>query len=476
LRWGEGGTEKGIAEDLNTSLPVVSARFYCYSVPKKIAKLPLSKTHPKLAKEADGWDPKTIDSSSGKEVNWKCSLGHTWSTKLSYRVVRDSDCPYCVNQKVWIGFNDFATTHPHMLKELISSDGTDFVAGSTSKSCTWKCSLGHIYNSKPQNRTVRMQGCPICSGRQVLSGFNDLSTTHPQIASEAYNFDPKTLSAGSNVDVEWKCSIGHIFNASPHQRTGRKSGCAVCHGNQVMKGVNDIATTYPDLAAQAYGWDTTAFTGGHNKKLNWICSYGHIWPASPNSRTNMESGCPICDGRKLLTGFNDLKTLFPEVARQAKGWDPSLVLAGTHSKRSWICEFGHNWISVVKDRTSRGDGCPSCTKFGFDNNKKAWIYFLRHDLWGLLQIGITNNLNNRLNDHKKLGWEVIEISNSMEGIMAKSWEKSILDFINKSGVKLGDPKIAGTYSGYTETWRENDFPVKSIKELMRLTEEFEELR
>jgi hypothetical protein len=64
----------------------------------------------------------------------------------------------------------------------------------------------------------------------------------------------------------------------------------------------------------------------------------------------------------------------------------------------------------------------------------------------------------------------------MEGIMAKSWEKSILDFINKSGVKLGDPKIAGTYSGYTETWRENDFPVKSIKELMRLTEEFEELR
>jgi hypothetical protein len=443
-------------------------------VPKNKIKLPLSKTHPKLAKQADGWDPKTLDSSSGKKVDWKCRLGHTWSTKLNYRVERDSDCPYCVNQKVWVGFNDFATTHPHMLNELVSSDGTDFVAGSTSRYCTWKCTLGHLYDSKPQNRTVRMQGCPICAGRQVLAGFNDLSTTHPELASEAFNFDPHTLTAGSNLDCEWKCSLGHIFNAPPHQRTGRSSGCSVCSGDQIMKGVNDLATTDPVLAEQAYGWDTTAFTRGHNKKLNWICTLGHIWPASPNSRTNMESGCPVCEGRKVLKGFNDLKTLFPEVALQANGWDPSLVLAGTHSKRSWICEFGHVWPSVVKDRTYRGDGCPSCTKFGFDNNKEAWIYFLKHELWGLLQIGITNNLNNRLNDHKKLGWEVVEISESMDGLMAKSWEKSILDFIKKKGIKLGDAKIAGTYSGYTETWRENDFPVKSIKELMRLTEEFEE--
>ena len=444
-------------------------------MPKKKAKLPLSKTHPKLAKEAYGWDPKTLDSSSGKMVDWQCSLNHTWSTKLNYRVERDSKCPYCINQKVWVGFNDFATTHPQMLKELISSNGTDFVAGSTSKVCTWKCSLGHIYDSKPQNRTVRKQGCPYCSNRKILEGFNDLQTTHPEIAKEAHNFDPTKYLAGSHIYVQWKCPKGHIYGSILKQRTGGfNSNCSVCSGDQIMVGVNDLATTYPELAVQAYGWDTTAFTGGHNKKLNWICSYGHIWPASPNSRTNMESGCPVCDGRKLLTGFNDLKTLFPEVALQADGWNPSLVLAGTHSKRSWICEFGHSWTSVVKDRTFRGDGCPSCSKFGFDNNKEAWVYFLKHELWGLLQIGITNNLNNRLNDHKKLGWEVIEISNPMEGIMAKAWEKSILDFLNTRGIKLGDPKIAGKYSGYTESWPERDFPVKSIKDLMRLTEEFEE--
>jgi hypothetical protein len=444
-------------------------------VPKKKAKLPLSKTHPELAKEADGWDPKTFDSSYGKKVNWKCSLGHTWTTRLNYRVERNSKCPYCRNQKVWIGFNDFASTHPHLLNELISSDGTDFVAGSTNKFCTWKCPLGHIYESKPHNRAIRGQGCPYCSRHKVLEGFNDLKTTHPEIAKEAYDFDPTKLSAGSHSYVHWKCPKNHIYGSVLKQRTGKdKSNCSVCSGDQIMKGVNDLATTHPALASEVYGWDATSFTQGHNKKLNWICSFGHIWQASPNSRTNMKSGCPVCDGRKLFTGFNDLKTMFPEIAKQANGWEPSLTLAGTHSKRSWICEFGHQWTSVVKDRTLRGDGCPSCTKFGFDNNKDAWIYFLRHDMWGLLQIGITNNLDNRINDHKRLGWDVVEVSKTMDGLLAKSWEKSILDFIKQSGIKLGDTKIAGTYSGYTEAWREKDLPVKSIKELMRLTEEYEE--
>lgn len=443
-------------------------------MPAKKAKQPLSVTHPELAKDADGWDPSSVDSSAGRRVNWKCSLGHKWDTKLNYRVSRNSKCPYCSNQKVWVGFNDFATTHPHLLKELVSSDGTDFVAGSMTIVCKWKCSLGHIYEARPQYRTVRNQGCPFCSGKKVFSGFNDLATTFPQLASEAFNFDPTTLTAGSNVKVEWKCSFGHIFKAAPHLRTGKNSGCSVCSGDQINIGVNDFETTDPDLAIEAFNWDPKTVTRSSNKKRDWKCKLGHIWTASLNSRTNMRSGCPVCDGRGLLSGFNDLLTLFPEIAAQADGWDPSLVLSGTHKKYQWKCADGHKWSSVVKDRTSRGDGCPSCSKFGFDNNKEAWIYLLEHEIWGLFQIGITNHLKNRLNDHKKLGWEVLEVSNPMDGLLAKEWEKSILGFLRDSGFELGNPDIAGTYSGYTETWYKRDLNVTSIKELMRLTEEFEE--
>jgi hypothetical protein len=72
-----------------------------------------------------------------------------------------------------------------------------------------------------------------------------------------------------------------------------------------------------------------------------------------------------------------------------------------------------------------------------------------------------------------LGWEILEVSNPMEGFLAKEWEKSILDFLTGLGIELGNPNIAGTYSGYTENWYKRDLSITSIKELMRLTDEFE---
>ncbi|WP_426829791.1 hypothetical protein [Candidatus Planktophila dulcis] len=39
---------------------------------------------------------------------------------------------------------------------------------------------------------------------------------------------------------------------------------------------------------------------------------------------------------------------------------------------------------------------------------------------------------------------------------------------------LSNGNIAGKFDGYSEAWSKFTFEVKSIKELMRLTEEFEE--
>jgi hypothetical protein len=445
-------------------------------MPSEKEKLPLSVTHPELAKEADGWDPSLLTSSSGKRVMWKCLNHHTWTTALNYRVKRRSKCPYCLNQKVWVGFNDFATTHPELLAELVGSDGTDFVAGSFARDLEWICPKGHKYISKPAYRTIKKTGCPVCDGKKVVAGFNDLATTNPALALEAHKFDPATLTAGSNVSVEWKCSIGHVFRATPHQRTGQQSGCAVCGGNQINVGINDLATTDPELALEAHGWDPKTLTRSSNKKVDWICKFGHSWNASPNSRTNMESGCPVCSGRGLLSGFNDLLTLFPAVAEQADGWDPSQVLAGTHKKYKWVCNEGHKWSSVVKDRTARGDGCPSCAINGFNPSGDGYIYFVSHPIWEMFQIGITNFPDDRLHSHALLGWEVVEIRGPMDGDLAQSWERAILRMLKAKGADLSNSKIAGKFDGYSEAWSKSVFEVKSIKELMRLTEEFEEIQ
>lgn len=443
-------------------------------MPKK-PFISLAESHPEIAAEADGWDPKTLDSSSGKKVEWKCSLGHKWSTKLNYRVSRGSKCPYCLNQKVWVGFNDFATTHPELARELVDSDGRDFVAGSFSKIQKWRCPKGHIYEAKVAYRATRNQGCPVCSGRQVLAGFNDLATTHPELAKEAYDFNPTEFSSGSHKSVKWKCPRGHIYSSVLKQRTtGNKSGCSVCSGNQVMQGVNDLATTDPELSLEAYGWDPKTITRSSNKKREWSCKFSHIWTASVNSRTNMKSGCPVCAGKKIEPGFNDLLTLFPDIARQADGWNPSIVLAGTHQKYGWVCQEGHKWKSVVKDRTSRGDGCPSCATYGFNPNLNGYLYFLQHRMWQMFQIGITNFPDDRIKSHQKLGWELVEVRGPMDGHLTQQWETAILRMLKAKGADLSNEKIAGKFDGYSEAWSKSTFQTTSIKELMKLTELFEE--
>ena len=77
-------------------------------------------------------------------------------------------------------------------------------------------------------------------------------------------------------------------------------------------------------------------------------------------------------------GFNDLKTKFPEVAAEADGWDPSIVLAGTHKKMPWKCKKGHKWKTTISNRTSgNGSGCPVCAEYGFNPEKSAWFYLMR---------------------------------------------------------------------------------------------------
>ena len=180
----------------------------------------------------------------------------------------------------------------------------------------------------------------------------------------------------------------------------------------------------------------------------------------------------MCANKKLLVGFNDLATRYPELALEADGWDPTTIISG-HTKKKWKCAKGHRWASDVLSRTGRDIGCPSCAKYGFDPNRDGYLYFLVHENWELFQIGITNTPDQRLNDHKILGWEVLEIRGPMDGHLTQQWERAILRMLKSKGADLANRKIAGKYSGYSEAWSKSTFEVKSIKGLMQLTEEFE---
>ena len=490
-------------------------------------------THPEIAAEADGWDPRTVKAgSSGKKFLWKCKLGHGYMADVASRTLTGNGCPICSGHKVLMGFNDLATTHPDIAKELLDGDpttitkGSDkkfswscekgheykakvlartrgggcavchglqiqvgsndlattnpelasqadgwdpkkFTAGSTTKKMKWRCSYGHTWLAAIGSRNNTGVGCPKCSGRDVIPGENDLQTLFPDTAKEAQDCDPTQIMAGSKQKLLWKCAKGHEWKAEVRSRTFQNTGCPVCSNQITITGINDMATTHPEFAAEAWGWDPTTTSAGSNKKLEWKCSLGHTWVTSANKRKQENTGCPFCSGGQAWPGFNDLLTLMPEVAREAHEWDPSTQTVGSGLKVFWKCENSHVWKAAIYSRTGPNkNGCPSCSISGYDPNKEGYLYFLSHPHWGMYQIGITNDPDKRLNQHKKLGWEALEVRGPMDGLIAQEWETTMLRYLKKSGAKLGPKEVVGKFDGYSEAWLKDNFEMKSLTQLM----------
>ena len=126
-----------------------------------------------------------------------------------------------------------------------------------------------------------------------------------------------------------------------------------------------LAEEHPELVPQ---WGTSNelspsdVSSGSHKKVWWTCEKGHSWEATIKNRALLGSGCPYCEHRAVLKGYNDLQTLFPEVAAT---WSPnnlkkpSEVSSRSNAEALWICENGHEWKTRIADRTE-GHGCPYC--------------------------------------------------------------------------------------------------------------------
>lgn len=339
---------------------------------------PLNETHPQLVSEWDWkknteFTPDEIHAGSHKTAFWICPNGHSYSAHIHNRGNQGSGCPYCAGNKVLKGFNDLATLEPEIAAQwdLVKNELTpDTVTAGTSRKAWWKCALGHSWEASIASR--RKSGCPVCAGRQVAVGFNDLKSQRPDLANdwdwEKNAVGPDSITASSSSKVYWLCNIGHSYSASAANRS-RGRGCPVCAGRIVLAGFNDFASKFPELAAE---WDfegnskkPTEIPIGAKGKFSWICGSGHQYWATTNDRRD-GTGCPFCSGRFPIVGENDLATTHPDLAQE---WDfekngsltPRDVKAGTNRQVSWICAAGHRYSVPVMRRAFQGTGCAYCT-------------------------------------------------------------------------------------------------------------------
>ena len=55
------------------------------------------------------------------------------------------------------------------------------------------------------------------------------------------------------------------------------------------------------------------------KTVWWKCHRGHSWKASVDTRSSKANpSCPVCTNQLIITGINDLATVFPELLNS---WD-----------------------------------------------------------------------------------------------------------------------------------------------------------
>lgn len=192
------------------------------------------------------------------------------------------------------GVNDLKTAFPNIAKEAVGVD-TSFIYKNSRSKITWQCNLGHQWEAEVRSRTkVNGTGCPFCSNKKVLSGFNDIKTLSPTVSLSAHGWDPSLVLNGSAKVKEWVCEKGHVWKTQVLLRTKYGKGCPICSNKVILKGFNDLETRFPSIAKQAHGWDPSSVFPNSMKKLEWLCECGKTWKATPNNRVSNLSGCPFC--------------------------------------------------------------------------------------------------------------------------------------------------------------------------------------
>lgn len=138
-----------------------------------------------------------------------------------------------------------------------------FTIGSDTK-VWWKCSKGHEWKTTVSHRTSRGDGCPYCSQKRMLKGYNDFESWCLANGCEALlkewdlgknEVGPSGFSRQSKEKVWWKCNKEHEWMATiSHRADGH--GCPYCNGG-VAKCVRNIDTgevfSSTIEAAQKYG-------------------------------------------------------------------------------------------------------------------------------------------------------------------------------------------------------------------------------
>ena len=376
----------------------------------------------------EGLFPDALGSQSSKYAHWHCEYGHKWVAKINNRY-NGRGCPHCSKQMrssfpeqaVFFyvrkafpdainGYRDIFPNNMELdvyvpsLKIGVEYDGVVWHRDSglererikyaicrengikllriKENKAHWGVAgladeIIHIIPDKPYYLDIAI--------RIVLSYMGDcdlfaaFSTNH-LIDLPSFSFDPMTKKDSLVEIAESMARQQRQFQrlidslSGPKVRTdvnSKRDRNLIFESYKVARGEASFASKHPDVAEE-WDWEKNGgltpamFAEQSSVKVWWKCkAHGHLWQASFGVRAR-GNGCPYCAGQKVLVGFNDLGTKYPEIAMQ---WHPTEngfkkptdFTSGSGHEAWWLCPTcGQSWKAKINNRTVNGRGCPYC--------------------------------------------------------------------------------------------------------------------
>lgn len=289
--------------------------------------------------------------------------------------------------------------------------------------------------------------CPTC--RRTKQSADQLIPEASAVASmRAAGLDPLVPYPGR--PKPWLCeclSCGKQVTPRLDGIIAGQGGCKWCAPNapvdpdaaaQVMRNAGlEPLVPYPGAAAQ------------------WPCRCNVCGAEGTPSYNNVRVGHAGCLRCSLAATAGVSQRLDPDVAESFmldRGFQPLEPYRNSHSP--WLCRCltcSSEVTPTYSNVRSGSGGCRFCCPRGFDPDGPAVVYLVVHEGFGAAKVGIGRASGNRVDRHRRLGWQVLA-SERVPGIRALVIEDGILAWWRKD---LGLPpylsKDEMPQGGWTET-------------------------
>lgn len=236
-----------------------------------------------------------------------------------------------------------------------------FVGRSDKSHYNWNCrDCGTRWTAAPFTRWKGMSGCPSCAADDKAAeraAIQPLLDEKERIAQER-----KQLN-----NLKFRLRKVHTQLKAEQKKRDNAEAAEQRRIERLRTDKSSLGDVRPDIAAELVGVDPFTISAKSGVKQHWKgreCK--HEWVATPHDRVGKDSGCPVCSGRVIETGHNDMLTMFPDIAAEWSGRNllpVESVSPGSNTPGWWECkECKHEWVTQPNYRCFQGYGCPRCFK------------------------------------------------------------------------------------------------------------------